>query len=143
VALTRTDALVAAAEAALDRMVIEERTGSPPNIFAPLGESLFWIIALAEAKGQKQLPLILGLTWARNRIAHGVLVTAPVNREGPGLPRKLPFALLSSYHAWLGRNQIRLSENDRPAPRQEAAYDSEIAGKQVVLSFQSALTILR
>lgn len=141
--LTRKDRLVAACEAALDRLRRKESAGESYDIFPELGETLFWLCALAEAIGRND-PLILGLTWARNRITHGVLVTAPVAWErGSALPRSLPMPLgVAPHRKWLLRGQIDLGPNDKPAPKQEGAYDREIATKPVIDTIARALELI-
>jgi hypothetical protein len=65
--------LVAACDAAMARVAAKDGNG-----FAELGEALFWLYALAEATGQDKDGRFRGLAWARNKIGHGVLVTAPI-----------------------------------------------------------------
>lgn len=65
--------------AAIDRYAGKESEGIDPDTFADLGESLFWLVALAQAKDcHRSTDLLLGLTWARNGIAHGALLTEQV-----------------------------------------------------------------
>jgi hypothetical protein len=65
--------LGAACDAAMAR--IEAKDG---DLLADLGEALFWLCALAEVTGHAKDTRFRGLAWARHKIGHGVLVTAPV-----------------------------------------------------------------
>jgi hypothetical protein len=69
---------------------------------------------LAENKGKQQEPLLSGLAWARNRMTHGVLVTAPVVWDrGSILPHTLPMVLgQPPHHKWVERNQIDLGPKE-------------------------------
>jgi hypothetical protein len=143
----RNDRLIAACEAAVDRLESREAVGVDPDIFAELGEVLFWLGALAEAKGQQGDRLLLGLRWARNRITHGVLVTAPTSWHYGAEPGRLVLgrAVLgtSSGHEFLPRDRVVLGPNDKPSPGQATAYDSEVAGRRVLELVRRALQILR
>ena len=131
--------------AAIERCAAKEREGVDPDTFAELGESLFWLVALAEANGRRRAPgLILGLTWARNRIAHGALLTAPVGwRYGSELGKwELGRGALGvrSAHLWLPRTAIIVtSEEQWPDPKGEAAYDEHLAGHEVLATLRSGL----
>jgi hypothetical protein len=142
--LQREDRLVAAAEAALNRLKQRQRDDAEPDIFAELGETLFWIAALAELKGQQKTRLILGLQWARNRITHGVLVAAPATRiRGGELPAPLPFVPgVRTHYTWLQRSAVTLGPDDQPRPDQESEYDREVAGKVVDDTLDAALALL-
>jgi hypothetical protein len=142
----RSDRLISACEAAIDRLETREASGISPDVFDELGESLFWLCALAEERGRSS-PLIKGLTWARNRVTHGSLVAAPVDwHYGAELGRLiLGRAQLgtTSGHEWMDRSQIGFGPRDRPAPKQEQAYDEAVAGQRVVGLLRQALSTLR
>jgi len=130
--------------AAIERCAAKEGEGVDPDTFAELGESLFWLVALAEANRRHRAPgLILGLTWARNRIAHGALLTAPVKWRYGSETGKLALdrsALgVSSAHLWLPRTEIVTSEEQRPDPNGEAAYDEHLSGGEVLATLRSGL----
>jgi hypothetical protein len=131
--------------AAIERCAAKEREGVDPDTFAELGESLFWLVALAEANRRRRAPgLILGLTWARNRIAHGALLTAPVGwRYGSELGKLvLDRSTLDtrSAHLWIARTAIIVtSEEQRFDPKGEAAYDELLAGREVLATLRSGL----
>jgi hypothetical protein len=74
---SRSARLLRACDDAIDRLGAKERAGTDPDTFAELGEALFWLFALAEANGRDSQGLLLGIKWARNRIAHGVVMAAP------------------------------------------------------------------
>jgi hypothetical protein len=65
--------LVAACDSAMARVAAKDG-----EMFAELGEALFCLYALAEATGKAKDERFRGFAWARNKIGHGVLVTAPV-----------------------------------------------------------------
>jgi hypothetical protein len=136
-----------ACTAAIERVAANEAAGIDPDIFAELGEALYWLTALAEANGRKTLPLLTGLRWARNRITHGVVVTAPVQwHYGAELGRlALGMAQLgtTSGHEWLPRTQVPLGPDDRSRPTEEAAYDVHVAGRRVVELLREGLTLAR
>ena len=131
--------------AAIERCEAKEREGVDPDTFAELGESLFWLVALAEANRKRRDPgLILGLTWARNRIAHGALLTAPVRwRYGSELGKLVlgRSALgVRSAHLWLPRTAIIVTLEEQWSDRKgEAAYDEHLAGREVLATLRSGL----
>jgi hypothetical protein len=72
-----TSRLVDACEASLARLVEKESAGIDPDVFAEVGEVLFWLYALAEENRKNRWPLFEGLRWARDRMAHGVMLAKP------------------------------------------------------------------
>lgn len=135
--------LATACSAAIERYAAKEREGINPDIFAELGESLFWLIALAEASGRHKIELFRGLRWARNRIAHGVLVTAPVEWQyGAELGRAVlgPIVLgTTSGNEWLPREDISVSRAQKSDPGGETAYDDHLAGRRVIVVLRDGL----
>jgi hypothetical protein len=130
--------------AAIERCAAKDDEGIDPDTFAELGESLFWVLALAEATGRhKKTELLQGLRWARNRIAHGVLLTAPVRwHYGTELGRwVLDRGALgtTSGHEWLTRDAIETSRTQKPDPTGEVAYDKHLAGQRVIDVLRAAL----
>jgi hypothetical protein len=106
---------------------------------------LFWLSALAEAN-EKRAPVLLGLAWARNRIAHGVIVSAPVTPPavqpvGSRLPMRLGGGVHLVPSLWLSRDRIPLAAREQPRPDQEAAYDAHVAGRSVLGVLQEALAL--
>jgi hypothetical protein len=124
-----------ACRAAIDRLEAKEAAGIHPDTFQELGEALFWLIALADERRRKT-PLLHGLRWARNEIAHGFVVDAPVHWQyGAELGRLvLGRAQLgaTSGHVWLPRSRIPVNPNGRKRSTQAKAYDTDVAGKRVV-----------
>jgi hypothetical protein len=140
----RTARLNDACQAAIERVSAKEDAGIDPDIFAEVGEALFWLVALAEANERRD-PLLNGLTWARNRITHGVIVAAPVNWHcGSELGRLvLGKAILgtTSGHEWLDRASVPLGQNERRSPAQERDYDAHVAGRRVLDTLRAGLVI--
>jgi hypothetical protein len=140
---SRANRLAEACEAALARLATKEAQGIDPDVFAEVGEVLFWLCALAEANGRRRHPLLRGLEWARDRITHGVIVTAPVRWHYGSEPGKLVLgrAMLgtASGHIWLDRSHIAHGPNDRPG--KEAEYDQHVAGNRVVGLLRQALDV--
>jgi hypothetical protein len=123
--------------AAIERYAAKENEGIDPDTFAELGESLFWLCALAEATGRRKTELFQGLRWARNRIAHGALLIAPVEwHYGTDLGRLvLGRGILgtTSGHEWLPRDAIKTWRTQRrDDPAGELAYDKRLAGQRVM-----------
>ena len=124
--------------AAVERCAVKERDGIDPDTFAELGEALFWLIALAEARGRhKKTALLRGLGWARDRIAHGVLVTGPQEWHygtelGKWVMGKGALGTRSGYR-WLPSDAVnpkRMQKSDPTAG--ETAYDDHVAGRAVI-----------
>ena len=140
----RADRLALACEAALERLAAKEAGGVDPDVFAEVGEALFWLIALADETGKRQVPLLNGLRWPRNRTAHGAIVTAPAEWHYGSEPGRLILgrAVLGtiSGHVWLERGKVPRGPNDWAAPEQEEAdYDAHVAGKRVLDVLREAL----
>lgn len=129
--------------AAIERCAAKEREDVNPDIFADLGESLFWLLALAEANGRQKRELLRALGWARNRIAHGVLPVAPVAwRYGTELGKwVLDRGMLgvSSAHEWLLRDKIVTSRTQKQDFVGEGAYDRHLAGQEVLTVLRAGL----
>jgi hypothetical protein len=144
--LSGTDRLERACEAALGRLVVKEREGTDPDIFNELGEALFWLRALAEANRRSD-PVLDGLRWARNRVAHGLLLTAPTAwTYGSELGRMvLGQSMLgtTSGSRWLARSEITAGTPPWSDPNSEAAYDAHIAGQSVLPSLRQGLALAR
>jgi len=115
------------------------------DVFAELGEALFWLGALADATKRRE-PLLNGLQWARNRVAHGHLVAAPVAYEpGAGLG-----------HLVLGRSRLGTASKLRWSPessvpsiprkyrdaRQDADYRGHVEGREVMPVLRDVLHLL-
>jgi len=124
--------------AAVERCAVKELDGIAPDTFAELGEALFWLIALAEARGRhKKTALLRGLGWARDRIAHGVLLTAPQEWHygtelGKWVLGKGKLGTRSEYR-WLSPNEVdpkRTQKGDQTVG--ETAYDDHLAGRAVI-----------
>jgi hypothetical protein len=127
-----------ACRAAIERVEAKEAAGIDPDTFQELGEALFWLVALAEEHGRKvDAPLLRGLRWARNEIAHGFVVDAPVGwHYGAELGRLvLDKAQLdtTSGHEWLPRAQVPVDPTQVKRHEKDGqAYDEAVAGRRVV-----------
>jgi hypothetical protein len=135
VAADPLDRLHQACPAAIERCDAKESAGIDPDTFSELGESLFWLCALAEATGRHKTELLQGLRWARNRIAHGAILTAVRWHNGTELDRwVLGRAELetTSGHEWLARDAIVISRTQRRDPGGEMAYEKRLAGQRVL-----------
>lgn len=136
------DRLRQACLAAIERCAAKENEGIDPDTFAELGESLFWLSALAEATGRlKKSELLQGLRWARNRIAHGVILTAVGWHHGTELGQwVLGKGELgtTSGHEWLTRDAI-VTRTPRQDSAGEVAYDERLAGQRVIDVLRAAL----
>ena len=125
--------LVAACDAAIAR--VAAKNGDP---FAELGEALFWLYALAEATGEARDARYRGLAWARNKIGHGVMVTAPVqlrtfgSEPGMAVPGLSMPGTVSKPAMWLHTSEIPLGPHNRPTPDDEKAYEDNVAGRPVL-----------
>ena len=112
-------------------------------MFASLGESLFWLIALAEAKGRgRGSGLLLGLAWARNRIAHGVIMAEPVQYRRPFTVGRSALRgpdVLRGGYVWLGRAAIVSTRTQRADPAGEEAYETHLAGRPVLSRLRDGL----
>lgn len=135
--------LAAACESALQRLEAAESVGIAPDVYAPLGETLFWLCALAESTGHSNDAPIKGLRWARHRVTHGALVAAPVDWQyGSELGRLvLGRSRLGtrSHYRWLPRSSVPTGPGYRQQPQLEQAYDQYIDGGEVVAILRSAL----
>jgi hypothetical protein len=144
---SRSARLLRACDDAIDRLGAKERAGTDPDTFAELGEALFWLFALAEANGRDSQGLLLGIKWARNRIAHGVVMAAPVRWRYGAEPGRLVLGMgmlgTASGLEWLPRSSVTLGPKDRPDARQEAAYDAIVAGRPVVEVLQEARALAK
>jgi hypothetical protein len=130
-----TAKLTANDHAPLSAASIRDVNEDDPNVFQELGEALFWMCAYAEAGRGYRTDRLIGLNWARNRVAHGLIVTTPVNwMWGTELGRwQLGKGVLgaTSGHKWLARSDNGLLRAAHPSPRQDRAYDAELAGRYV------------
>ncbi|MGO9177910.1 MAG: hypothetical protein ACLQBX_15340 [Candidatus Limnocylindrales bacterium] len=139
--LDRSQRLREACEAALRRL--EAKGAAEP--FAEIGEVLFWLCALSEANGRRD-PLLSGVAWARNRIAHGAIVAAPVTRPsvrqtglGASLPVPLDTGSVPVPAVWLPRSSIPVGPTERFIQYQAEAYDAYLAGRPVLAVVREAL----
>jgi hypothetical protein len=102
-----------------------------------------WLLAFAEAKDRHKTEFLRGLRWARNRIAHGVLTSAPASwRFGAELDRLLldKSALgTRSGHEWLSREVISTSRTQKKDAAGEVAYDKHLAGQNVLDALREGL----
>ncbi len=111
---SRASRLEEAAYAAIERVAAKEASATGEDLFADLGESLFWLTALMDETrtgGDGLPPLLAGLRWARNHVAHGAIVSAPVNRNRPftlrgGSTLRGGDVLRGSGHSWLSPEEI-------------------------------------
>jgi hypothetical protein len=140
-----------ACESAIERLADKEAVGIDPDVFAEVGEALFWLEALAEARGRhKGTDVVRGLGWARDRVAHGVPVSAPAEWIYGSEVGRLVLGKgqlgVASGHKWMEVEPLRLSLSgggQRQDPGGVAAYEKWVAGKRVVPVLSEALDSLR
>ena len=91
----------------------------------------------------------MGLKWARNRVAHGVVVSAPIEPRiygsEPGLAI-LGVSMLGSASRparWLPRSATQLGPRDRRNQTEEQAYDAHVAGQPLIDVLDRAIAIAR
>lgn len=144
----RASRLAEACERAIDR--VEARTAAREDVFDELGEALFWLVALTRTNHRSDSPLLSGLTWARNRIAHGVIVAALAGRGGmmvgPGGDLVGPGGgtVGPSAYSWLPVGAIPLSPTERAgAGPQQANYEALVAREPLVSVLRDALALAR
>lgn len=135
--------LVAACESSYGRLAAAERAGPDHDPYQSLGEALFWLYALADDLGHKNHRLIKGLTWARDRIGHGLVVVAPAEHNAAGgyaggTYGGGPYGGWTEL-TWLPRGRIPVSPRSQKRPAQESAYDQNVANRSVLLTMQTAL----
>lgn len=136
--------LVAACDAAMARVAAKDG-----DVFAELGEALFWLYALAEATGKAKDGRFRGLAWARNKIGHGVLVTAPIkprifgSEPGMAVPGLSIPGTSSRPALWLHVSEIVLGSRNQPTPDDERAYEANVAGRPVLDVLRDARANLR
>ncbi len=103
-----------------------------------LGETLFWLCAFAEANGRGKEPLVLAMHWARDHIAHGLIVVAPVSwDDGAGLVRLFPSRRGYAWKARAAVPTIRQPRSTRQAAR-DNAYDLLAVGNDMVTVVRDA-----
>lgn len=133
--------LIEACNAALQRL--EAKAGPEQNVFAETGEVLFWLYAISNVGGL--YPTILpGLRWARNRYAHGQLLTEPHILDGDKLDStfRLDESQLAQ-HCWKLRSDIEYDEEvARDDKDGEQSYDEHVAERPVVASLRAELSRL-
>lgn len=142
-----TERLRAGCVAAIERCAAKEAGQDDPDTFAELGESLFWLIALAQAngrlKGGHKVPMLAGLGWARDRIAHGVMVTAPVGWQYGSEAGRWTLGKgalgAASGHKWLSRDLVETTRTQERFQRGADEYDEHVAGRYVVPVLQAGL----
>jgi hypothetical protein len=145
----RTARLEVACDAAMNRLrvKVDALTGDR-DPFAQLGEVLFWLFALTEENSRSD-PLLVGLRWARNRIAHGVVVAAPIepriygSEPGLAIPGVSMPGSASRPARWLPRSAIQLGPRDRSNQTEEQGYDAHVAGQPLMDVLDRALAIAR
>lgn len=115
------------------------------------GESLLWIASLEDVIGRLDAPPLPGLRYVRDRVAHqsaitgtihivteGVLGTTALGTGPPlGTTRQLPVL------RWRSRDQMPPPDRGRDGVDRRAAYDDQIAGRDVLPTLRSAHLILR
>lgn len=143
----RVARLADACEAAIER--VAAKTAARLDVFAELGEALFWLTALTEENGRSGVPLLSGLKWARNRVAHGVIVAAPVRRAGllvgPGGDHVGPGGgtVGPSGHLWLKARDVPLGPKEGLAGNQRSNYEAHVAGQPLVPILRDGLALAR
>jgi len=160
-AAARARRLTDAAGAALARVATAAAAFAEDEMFASVGETLTWLIALEDLVASVYGPrywakrnadadgaVLPGIRYARNAVVHGVAVTAAVDSHSGAM---LGVAALGAFALGEGPSDLwrdRTSIGFTPTPsrhlaEQERSYDNELAGQDVLLSLEQALTFLR
>ncbi|MGC2206892.1 MAG: hypothetical protein WA724_03445 [Candidatus Dormiibacterota bacterium] len=150
----RADRILGAA--AESRARLTELANRWGDIFGPLGETLFWIVALddtlnetsgiayrgprdADPAGQ----LIPGLRYARNKVAHGVDVTTVSDRYGGAVLGLMQLGVGRlgdpAEHRW----KAGLPPSGRDHKDQNDAYDAHLAQRGILPTIDAALDYIR
>lgn len=144
----RAGRLADACEAAIER--IEARTAARTDVFAELGEALFWLTALTAERNRSGIPLLSGLKWARNRVAHGAIIAALARRGGflvgPGGDLVGPGGgtVGPAGYFWCKVSEVPLTAQEiAAAGRQHANYEALIAGKDLIPILREGLALAR
>lgn len=147
---------MAAAEDAFSRIVPLSADG----VFAPLGETLVWLVALDDLlaaadrsyRSQRDADpdgaALPGLRYARNAVVHGELVVATTYAK-PGAI--LGTAALGTFALgegpstrWISRTSIpHAPKPSKHLPTHERSYDRHVAGRDVCAPLGTALDFLR
>ncbi len=133
-----SDRLAAAFVAAFRRLEAIAAKGPPDDVFVDLGETLFWLCAFAEANGRGKEPPVLAMRWARDHIAHGLIVVAPVRwDDGSGLVRMFPSR---RGYAWKARATVPPLRQPRSTSQvaRDNAYDTLAVGRDMVTVVRDA-----
>jgi hypothetical protein len=117
------------------------------DIFAPLGETLMWLIAFDEFlkegdeaayPGRRRTSpdgrVLQGLRLARHAIAHGVAVLdLALAHRGGVLPATLPMFLgVAPDCVWVPRARLPPSRPAKDLVEREASYDTDVAGMEIL-----------
>jgi hypothetical protein len=162
---TRTQFVLPACEAAIRRIpayepaassnlagIIRVSLGFMGDVFASVGESVFWLYALDDllsisngADDGDEAELFRALRFVRHRVIHGGTVAFvaylqpddEVDSSTPGVPQlgSIP-ALL-----WMMRDVLGPVPKRHDIPRLARAYDAFLGGREVVNSLERALAI--
>jgi hypothetical protein len=127
-----TPRLAAAFANAFGRLETVAERGPPSDIFEALGETLFWLTALAEANRKGKNQTVLAMQWARDRIAHGLIVVEPVSwDDGSGLAMMMPARRGYEWKRRVDVHEIR-SARRRGREATEQAYDAIAVGREML-----------
>ena len=150
----RASVLARAADGAVGRLQTAPHLGDGnPDIFATVGECLFWLVALADSlprgDARRDADLILGLTLARNTVAHGEDATSATRLDlsrsgilGAGLLGTMVIGSPDEL-VWLPRDQIGYrTRGGKREPDRQRGYDAAVAGHEVLTTLRAALAIL-
>lgn len=147
---SRASRLEDAALAAIERVAALDPSATSEDLFAPLGEALYWLTALMDethsGPPEEREPLLSGLRWARNQVTHGAIVSAPVTIHGRftvGRSRLRGGDVLGgSGHSWVIAEAIPT----RPDGSRDAmlpAYRAHVSGRWVVRTLREGLVLAR
>ena len=133
-----SDRLAAAFAGAFRRLDAAAEKGPPDDVFVDLGEALFWLYAFAEANGRAKEPVVLAMRWARDQIAHGLIVVAPVAwDDGSGLARMMP---ARRGYEWMARAAIPAIRQPRRNGQtaRDNAYDTYAVRRDMLSVIRAA-----
>lgn len=133
-----TDRLAAAFAGAFRRLEATAEIGPPDDVFVDLGDTLFWLHAFAEANGHGKEPVVLAMGWARDHIAHGLIVVAPVEwDDGSGLARMMP---ARRGYEWTPRAAIPAIRQPRGSGQttRDKAYDAYAVHRDMLSVIRAA-----
>jgi hypothetical protein len=150
---TRATLLADACQAAIERVEMKADAMDPADLFAEVGEALYWVSALADQEFKKgdDLPeLLSGVIWARDRVTHGeitweLVCLPPRALVGPGGGQVGPEGGLvgPGGNHWIDADRISIGSDGRKTRGLRKNYKTHIEGGDVVRILFGALILAR